>query len=61
MHAVPIRRKHEPRVGSRWYRSSNFANVVYVSGHIFLNTRFRYVTALARDVPVLGKTGAHVQ
>ena len=38
MHAVPIRDTHEPWIGSRWYRSSNFANVVYVSGHICLNT-----------------------
>ena len=39
MHAVPIRDTHEPLIGSMWYRSSNFANVVYVSGHIYLNTR----------------------
>ena len=39
MHAVPIYDAQEPWVGSQWYGSSNISNVVYVSGHICLNTR----------------------
>ena len=61
MHAVPIRNTHKTWIGSRWYRCSNFANVVYVSGQIYLNTPMPIRHCTCEICTGFKKTGAQMQ